>query len=127
MQTILGKVVNVLWQQPDSLVFMARGREYRSEFHINPTDEVMYPVKGDLKLQAPAGWQIEPASVPVDLKKSGDEIVAMFTVKPPAMAGEGVLRAVVTTDGSASMECSPLAKALGNARHSVDSLSRNGV
>src|SRR5262245_33996024 len=45
-----GKRVNVLWQQPDSLVFMARGREYRSEFHINPSDEVMYPVKGDLRL-----------------------------------------------------------------------------
>jgi 3-hydroxyanthranilate 3,4-dioxygenase len=45
-----GQRVNVLWQQPDSLVFMARGREYRSEFHINPSDEVMYPVKGDLRL-----------------------------------------------------------------------------
>jgi len=45
-----GKRVNVLWQEPDSLVFMARGREYRSEFHINPSDEVMYPVKGDLAL-----------------------------------------------------------------------------
>ena len=45
-----GKRVNVLWQQPDSLVFMARGREYRTEFHINPSDEVMYPVKGDLEL-----------------------------------------------------------------------------
>ena len=29
---------------------MARGREYRSEFHINPSDEVMYPIKGDLRL-----------------------------------------------------------------------------
>jgi 3-hydroxyanthranilate 3,4-dioxygenase len=45
-----GKRVDVLWQHPESLVFMARGREYRSEFHINPSDEVMYPVKGDLKL-----------------------------------------------------------------------------
>ena len=45
-----GARVNVLWQHPESLVFMARGREYRSEFHINPSDEVMYPVKGDLKL-----------------------------------------------------------------------------
>ena len=45
-----GKRVNVLWQHTDSLVFMARGREYRSEFHINPSDEMMYPVKGDLKL-----------------------------------------------------------------------------
>ena len=45
-----GKRVDVLWQHEDSLVFMARGREYRSEFHINPSDEVMYPVKGDLRL-----------------------------------------------------------------------------
>jgi len=45
-----GQRVNVLWQEPDSLVFMARGREYRSEFHINPSDEVMYSVKGDLTL-----------------------------------------------------------------------------
>ena len=45
-----GKRVNVLWQEPESLVFIARGREYRSEFHINPSDEVMYPVKGDLTL-----------------------------------------------------------------------------
>ena len=45
-----GRRVKVLWQQPESLAFVARGREYRSEFHINPSDEVMYPVKGDLKL-----------------------------------------------------------------------------
>jgi 3-hydroxyanthranilate 3,4-dioxygenase len=45
-----GKRVNVLWQHEDSLVFVARGREYRSEFHINPSDEVMYPIKGDLTL-----------------------------------------------------------------------------
>lgn len=45
-----GKRVNVLWQQPESLVFIARGREYRSEFHINPSDEVMYMIKGEMKL-----------------------------------------------------------------------------
>ena len=33
--------VSVLWQEADSLVFVARGREYRSEFHINPSDETM--------------------------------------------------------------------------------------
>ena len=47
---VSGNRVNVLWQHTESLVFMARGREYRSEFHINPSDEVMYPFKGDLKL-----------------------------------------------------------------------------
>ena len=45
-----GGRVNVLWQQPDSLVFMARGREYRSEFHINPSDEVMLMIKGEMRL-----------------------------------------------------------------------------
>ena len=45
-----GKRVSVLWQQPDSLVFVARGREYRSEFHINPSDETMYMIRGEMRL-----------------------------------------------------------------------------
>ncbi len=45
-----GKRVSVLWQEPDSLVFVARGREYRSEFHINPSDETMYMIKGEMRL-----------------------------------------------------------------------------
>ncbi len=45
-----GRYVSVLWQQPESLVFVARGRSYRSEFHINPTDEVMYMIKGQMNL-----------------------------------------------------------------------------
>jgi len=45
-----GQRVSVLWQQPDSLVFLARGREYRSEFHINPSDETMYMIKGEMRL-----------------------------------------------------------------------------
>ena len=42
--------VHVLWQKPESLVFVARGREYRSEFHINPGDETMTMLKGDMNL-----------------------------------------------------------------------------
>lgn len=45
-----GKRVRVLWQEGDSLAFVARGREYRSEFHIDPSDEVMYMVKGAMNL-----------------------------------------------------------------------------
>lgn len=45
-----GRRVSVLWQEPDSLVFVARGREYRSEFHINPGEEVMYMIKGEMRL-----------------------------------------------------------------------------
>ena len=55
--------------------------------------------KGELKLEAPAGWQVEPASIAVELKKVGDEMTGTFTVKPPAASGDGSLRAVVTSDG----------------------------
>lgn len=42
--------VNILWQQPDTLAFVARGREHRSEFHVDPSDEVMYMIKGTMNL-----------------------------------------------------------------------------
>lgn len=45
-----GRRVSVLWQHDDTLAFVARGREYRSEFHINPSDETMYMIKGEMRL-----------------------------------------------------------------------------
>jgi 3-hydroxyanthranilate 3,4-dioxygenase len=45
-----GKRVHVLWQEPETLAFVARGREYRSEFHLNPSDEVMYMLRGTMNL-----------------------------------------------------------------------------
>ena len=45
-----GRHVSVLWQHDDTLVFLARGREYRSEFHINPSDETMHMIKGGMRL-----------------------------------------------------------------------------
>ena len=45
-----GERVHVLWQQPGSVAFIARGREYRSEFHIDPSDEIMYMIRGEMNL-----------------------------------------------------------------------------
>jgi LmbE family N-acetylglucosaminyl deacetylase len=56
-------------------------------------------VRGQLKLEAPKGWRIEPASVPVDLKAADAEAFAAFTIHPPPTPGEAVLRAIVTVDG----------------------------
>jgi LmbE family N-acetylglucosaminyl deacetylase len=56
-------------------------------------------VHGQLKLEAPKGWRIEPASVPVELKAADAEFFAGFTVHPPPNTNEGTLRAVVTIDG----------------------------
>jgi 3-hydroxyanthranilate 3,4-dioxygenase len=45
-----GKRVKVLWQTDHALAFVARGREYRSEFHLDPSHEVMFMIKGEMKL-----------------------------------------------------------------------------
>ena len=45
-----GRPNTVLWQAPDSVAFVARGREFRSEFHSDPSDEVMYMIQGDMNL-----------------------------------------------------------------------------
>jgi 3-hydroxyanthranilate 3,4-dioxygenase len=42
--------VSILWQTDDTVAFVARGRPGRSEFHVDPSDEVMYMVKGDMAL-----------------------------------------------------------------------------
>ena len=57
------------------------------------------PVKGELKLAVPEGWEVYPASLPVDLKGANAEMGASFTVKPPDQNGEGTLRAIVSIDG----------------------------
>ena len=56
-------------------------------------------MRGQLKLDAPKGWRIEPASMPVELKMADAEAFAAFTIHPPASPGEATLRAVVTVDG----------------------------
>ena len=42
--------VSTLWQAPDTLAFLAKGRKYRSEFHVDPSDEVMIMIKGDVSV-----------------------------------------------------------------------------
>jgi 3-hydroxyanthranilate 3,4-dioxygenase len=44
------KPVSILWQAPDTIAFVARGRKHRSEFHADPSDEVMYMIKGVMNL-----------------------------------------------------------------------------
>jgi LmbE family N-acetylglucosaminyl deacetylase len=55
-------------------------------------------VKASVSLPVPAGWHVEPASVPVVLAKAGDETTARFAVTPSAGAASSVLTPVL--DGS---------------------------
>jgi LmbE family N-acetylglucosaminyl deacetylase len=56
-------------------------------------------VRGELRLEAPKGWTIEPASIPVDLKSANAVKSATFIIKPPPQGSEGTLRAVVAVEG----------------------------
>lgn len=42
--------LQVLWQERDMLAFVARGRAHRSEFHVDPSDEIMQMLKGRMEL-----------------------------------------------------------------------------
>jgi hypothetical protein len=49
-------------------------------------------LRGDIVLQLPPGWKVEPARAPVALARIGDETAVKFTVTPPpgASAAEAV-------------------------------------
>ena len=54
-------------------------------------------VSGTLKLEAPTGWQVEPASIPFSLTTKGDEQRSNFKLTPTAQAKDGKLQAIMTT------------------------------
>lgn len=56
-------------------------------------------VKGQLRLDVPKGWRVEPPSVAVDLAAAENESFADFTIHAPANPDEGTLRAVVKVEG----------------------------
>ncbi len=56
-------------------------------------------VKGGVTLPVPAGWRVDPARVPVELAKAGDETTARFAVTPPAGAVAASLRPAIDVDG----------------------------
>jgi LmbE family N-acetylglucosaminyl deacetylase len=52
---------------------------------------------GQVALEAPAGWKIEPASAAVDLQGAESETSCTFQITPPSQASEGMLRAVTVS------------------------------
>jgi len=58
-------------------------------------------VKGSVTLPVPTGWRVDPATVPVELAKAGDETTARFAVTPPSGAAAASLRPAIDIDGKA--------------------------
>jgi LmbE family N-acetylglucosaminyl deacetylase len=53
---------------------------------------------GELRLEVPTGWKVEPASIAVNLAKAESETNCTFRLTPPDATGEGTLRAVFLSD-----------------------------
>ncbi|WP_234734025.1 PIG-L family deacetylase [Tellurirhabdus bombi] len=54
-------------------------------------------VSGSMTLEVPAGWRVEPTSVPFSIQDKYQETRAMVKVYPAAAASEGTIRAVLKT------------------------------
>ena len=53
------------------------------------------PMSTTVRLNAPAGWRVDPASIPVAFEKKGDEARVTFRVTPPAAETVGAVSAEV--------------------------------
>lgn len=55
-------------------------------------------VKGELQLQAPDGWEVRPASIPVDIDLKYEEATFSFTIKAPDKPAVNILKPVFTDE-----------------------------
>ena len=56
-------------------------------------------VKGDLQLELPKSWNVQPQSIPFNLDKKGTEQTVYFEVTPPTAQEETVAKSVAIVDG----------------------------
>lgn len=56
---------------------------------------------GEIRLETPPGWQVQPVSVPFNLKEMGEAQEARFHLLPPSEPGNGRFRVVAGTNGIA--------------------------
>jgi len=54
---------------------------------------------GELRVEAPAGWAVEPPARSFELGAAGQEVVVPFRVTPPKQDARGSLKAVATVGG----------------------------
>ncbi len=84
---------------PEIAVFPLGAKGVKREFKVELTSGSREPQSASVRVEAPAGWTVEPAEAAVALRFEGEQAVARFQVTPPAgaAAGETQLRAVATT------------------------------
>ncbi|MFD1316862.1 PIG-L family deacetylase [Namhaeicola litoreus] len=56
-------------------------------------------INGEISLQVPEHWKVEPSSIPIRLNEKGEVKKVSFFVSPPAGQSEGVLQSVIKSGG----------------------------
>jgi LmbE family N-acetylglucosaminyl deacetylase len=95
------KVVNVVpllsvASTPGIAVIPTSSAVQRREFRVNVSNNVNGASTVSVRLEAPAGWTVEPKDQKLELRSEGEERSVRFFVTPPAglKAGDHELRAV---------------------------------
>lgn len=71
------------------------------ELHVTVTSGAKEPTAGAVRIAAPQGWTVSPASIPVSLTREDESQTVKFKLAPPAGVKEGVfaVRAIATVGG----------------------------
>lgn len=87
---------------PDISVFpLASAKAVKREFRVSVLNNGKEPVTATLRLEAPAGWSVDPPQAPLALRVEGEEATARFQLSPPLGVAEGEVnvRALAVTNG----------------------------
>jgi LmbE family N-acetylglucosaminyl deacetylase len=81
---------------PD-VVVVPTGAATKRDVRVTVRNNSTGAAAGTVRLKVPAGWTVDPASVPVTVGRADEEATARFTVAPPAgaRAGETTIAATV--------------------------------
>jgi hypothetical protein len=76
----VGPALSVLLETP--VVVISTTGAGKSEIDVSVRSNLQGPVHGKLRLEAPPGWKVEPASIAVDLDHDGDVNSYSFQITP---------------------------------------------
>ena len=87
---------------PEIAVASTSGEAARRELRVTVSNRAPEPAEADVRLEVPAGWQVEPPVAAMRFDRENEERTVRFFVTPSAgtSPGEYVVRARVTSDGA---------------------------
>jgi LmbE family N-acetylglucosaminyl deacetylase len=93
---------------PSLAVFPVQASATTREMFVAVTNSTKDDVSVRVALEVPAGWRVEPASVPISFTNEDESLSAKFTLTaPPSLrAGEQTIRAVVTSESTGTQRFS---------------------